>query len=81
MLEKTSTKIQNSFMITPLPNAGIEGAFLNLIKALCQELTADIICKEATLEAFSSSQIEIRQGCRYHRFSNQHNETNKRTGK
>ena len=36
-------KIQHPFMITTLQKAGIEGTYLNIIKAICDKPTANII--------------------------------------
>lgn len=54
MWGKTFNKIQHSFMTTTLTEVGMEGHFLNLIKALYQKLRARIIHKEATLWAVGS---------------------------
>ena len=41
--EKASDKIQHPFMIKTLQKAGIEETFLNIIKAICDKSTANII--------------------------------------
>ena len=41
--EKAFDKIQHPFMIKTLQKVGIEGTFLNLIKAMCDKPTANII--------------------------------------
>ena len=41
--EKAFDKIQHPFMIKTLSKMGIEGAFLNLIKAIYKRPTANII--------------------------------------
>ena len=41
--EKASDKIQHPFMIKTLQKAGIEGTYLNIIKAICDKPTANII--------------------------------------
>ena len=41
--EKAFDKIQHSFMIKTLQKAGTEGIFLNIIKAVYDKPTADII--------------------------------------
>ena len=41
--EKTSDKIQYSFMIKTLNKVGIEGTYFNIIKAIYDKLTANII--------------------------------------
>ena len=41
--EKAFDKIQHPFMIKPLQKAGIEGTYLNIIKAIYDKPTANII--------------------------------------
>lgn len=41
-----------SFMIKALNKLGIEGMYLNIIKAMCDNLTANIILKGRRLKAF-----------------------------
>ena len=41
--EKAFDKIQHPFMIKTLQKAGIEGTYLNIIKALCNTPTANIL--------------------------------------
>ena len=41
--EKALDKVQHPFMIKTLSKVGIEGAFLNIIKAIYERPTADII--------------------------------------
>ena len=41
--EKASDKIQNQFMIKTLQKAGLEGTYLNIIKAIYNKPTANII--------------------------------------
>ena len=43
--EKAFDKIQHSFMIKTLQKVGIEGTYLNIIKAINHKLTANIIFK------------------------------------
>ena len=50
--EKAFGKIQYSFMIKTLQKAGIEGTYLNIIKAIYDKLTANIILNGETLKAF-----------------------------
>ena len=40
---KPFKKIQNPFMIKPLQKAGIKGTYLNIIKAIYDKPTANII--------------------------------------
>ena len=43
MKKKNSDKIQHPFMIKTLQKAGIEGTYLNIIKAIYDKTTARII--------------------------------------
>ena len=43
--EKAFDKIQHSFMIKTLSKVGIEGIYLNIIKAIYEKPTASIILK------------------------------------
>ena len=44
--EKASDKVQHPFMIKTLTKVGIEGTFLNIIKAIYDKPTANIILME-----------------------------------
>ena len=59
--EKAFDKVQHPFTIKTLNKVGIEGAFLNIIKAIYERTTANIILNGQKLKAFSLS--EMRQGC------------------
>ena len=59
---KTFEKIQHPFMIKTLQKAGIEGTYLNLIKAIYDKRTANVILKGEELNAFPLKS-ETRQGC------------------
>ena len=50
--EKAFDKIQHSFMIKTLQKAGIEGTYLNMIKAIYDKPTANIILNGEKLKAF-----------------------------
>ena len=50
--EKAFDKIQHPFMIKTLQKAGIEGTYLNIIKAISDKLTANIILNGKKLKAF-----------------------------
>ena len=50
--EKTFDKIQHPFMIKTLQKAGTEGAYLNIIKAIYDKPTANIILNGEKLKAF-----------------------------
>ena len=60
--EKAFDKIQHPFMIKALQKAGIEGTYLNIIKAIYDKPTANIILNDETLKAFSLKS-GTRQGC------------------
>ena len=50
--EKAFVKIQYPFMIKTLQKVGIEGTFLNMIKAIYDKPTANIILNCENLKAF-----------------------------
>ena len=50
--EKAFDKIQHSFMIKTLQKAGIEGTYLNIIKAIYDKPTASISLNGEILKAF-----------------------------
>ena len=50
--EKAVNKIQHPFMIKTLQKAGIEGTYLNIIKAIYDKRTANIILNGEKLKAF-----------------------------
>ena len=60
--EKAFDNIQHPFMIKTLQKAGIEGTYLNIIKALYDKPTANIILKGQKLKAFPLKSGR-RQGC------------------
>ena len=60
--EKAFEKIQHPFMIKILQKAGIEGTHLNIIKAIYDKPSANIILNGEKLKAFPLKS-EIRQGC------------------
>ena len=51
--EKALDKVQHPFMIKTLAKVGIEGTFLNIIKAIYDKPTANIILNGEKLKAFS----------------------------
>ena len=51
--EKAFEKIQHQFMITPLQKMGIEGTYLNIVKAMYDKPRANIIINIENLKAFS----------------------------
>ena len=60
--DKSFDKILHPFMIKTLQKAGIEGTYLNIIKAIYDKPTANIILNGETLKAFPLKS-ETRQGC------------------
>ena len=62
--EKAFGKIQHSFMRETLQRAEIEGTYLNIIKAIYDKPTANIILNGEKLKAFPLKS-GTRQGCTY----------------
>ena len=60
--EKAFDKIQHPFMIKTLQNVKIEGTHLNIIKAMYDKHTVNIILNGEKLKAFSLKS-GTRQGC------------------
>ena len=60
--ERAFDKIQHPFMIKTLQKAGIEGTYLNIIKAICDKPTANVILNGEKLKAFPLKS-GTRQGC------------------
>ena len=60
--EKAFDKLQHPFMVKTLTKVGIEGTYLNIIKAIYDELTANITLNGEKLKAFPLKS-ETRQGC------------------
>ena len=60
--EKAFEKIQHPFMIKTLQEAGIEGTYLNIIKAIYDKPTANIILNGEKLKAFPLKS-GTRHGC------------------
>ena len=60
--EKAFDKIQHPCMIKTLQKAGIEGTYLNVIKAIYDKPTANIILNGEKLKAFPLKS-GTRQGC------------------
>ena len=50
--ENTFDKIQHPFMIKTLQKMGIEGTYLNIVKAICDKPTVNIILNGEKLKAF-----------------------------
>ena len=60
--EKAFDKIQHPFMIKTLQEMGIEGTYLNIVKAIYDKPTANIILNGEKLKA-SPLRTGTRQGC------------------
>jgi hypothetical protein len=60
--EKAFDKIQNPFMIKVLERSGIQGPYLNIIKAIHNKQVANIKLNEEKLNAIPLKS-ETRQGC------------------
>ena len=60
--EKSFDKVQHPFLIQTLSKVGIEGTFLNIIKAIYEIPTANIILNGQKLKAFPL-RSGTRQGC------------------
>ena len=60
--EKPSDKIQHPFMIKTLQKEGIEGTYINIIKAIYDKPTANIILNGEKLKTFPL-RSGTRQGC------------------
>ena len=60
--EKAFDKVQHPFLIKTLSKVGIEGAFLNLIKAIYERPTANVILNGQKLKSFPL-RSGTRQGC------------------
>ena len=60
--EKAFDMVQHPFMIKTLSKVGIEGAFLNIIKAIYEKPTANIIVNGQKLRPFPLRSGTI-QGC------------------
>jgi hypothetical protein len=54
--EKSFDKIQHHFMIKALRKLGIEGMYLNILKAICDKPIANIILNGEKLKPFPLSQ-------------------------
>ena len=60
--EKAFDKIQHTIMIKTIQKMGIEGTYLNIVKAIYDKPTANIILNGEKLKAFPL-RSGIRQGC------------------
>ena len=66
--EKAFDKIQHPFMIKSLHKSGIEGTCLNIIKAICDKPTANIILNGEKLKAFPLSSQQQDKGVHSHHY-------------
>ena len=64
MQKKAFDNIQHPFMIKTLQKMGIEGAYLNIVKAIYGKPTENIILNGEKLKAFPL-RSGIRQGCSF----------------
>ena len=60
--EKAFDKTQHPLTIKTLSEVGTEGAYLNIIKAICEKPTANIVLNGQKLKAFPL-RLGTRQGC------------------
>jgi len=67
--EKAFDKVQHPFMIKTLNNVGIEGTFLNIIKAIDDKPTANIILSGEKLKAFPLKSERERNAHSHHCYS------------
>ena len=65
--EKAFDKIQHPFMIKTLQKMGTEGTYLNIVKAIYDKPTANIILNSKKLKAFPLSQ-EQDKGVHFHHY-------------
>ena len=65
--EKDFDKIQHAFMIKTLQKAEIEGTYLNIIKAICDKHTANIILNGEKLKEFPLKSGR-RKGCSFYHY-------------
>ena len=61
-VEKAFDKVQHPFIIKMLSKVEVEGAFLNIIKAIYEKPTANIILNGQNVKAFPL-RSGTRQGC------------------
>ena len=67
--EKAFDKIQHPFMVKTLQKAGIEGTYLNIMKAIYDKLTANIILNGEKLKAFPLTQEQDKDAHFQHYYS------------
>ena len=69
--EKALDKVQHPFMVKTLAKVGIEGTFLNIIKAIYEKPTANIILNGEKLKASHSNLEQDRDAHSHHCSSTQ----------
>ena len=67
--EKAFDKIQHPFMIKTLQKAGIEGTYLNIMKAIYDKHTANITLNGEKFKAFPQSQEQDKVAHSHHYYS------------
>ena len=67
--QKAFDKIQHPFLIKTLSKVGIEGAFLNIIKAIYERPTANIVLNEQKIRAFPLRSGTRQGACLDHSYS------------
>ena len=67
--ERAFDKVQHPFMIKTLSKVGIEGAFLNIIKAIYERPTANTILNGQKLRAFPLRSGKRQGFCFHHSYS------------
>ena len=67
--QKAFDKIQHQSMIKTLQKVGIEGSFLNLIKAIYDKPTANVILNGEKLKAFPQDQERDKEVHSHHYYS------------
>ena len=67
--EKAFDKIQHPFLIKTLSKVGIEGAFPNIIKAIYERPTANIILNGQKLRAFPLNQEQEKDALSHQSYS------------
>ena len=67
--EKAFDKVQHPFLIKTLSKLGIEGAFLNIIKAIYERPTANITLNGQNLELSHYDQEQDKDALSHHSYS------------
>ena len=67
-VEKAFDKIQHRFMMKTLQKMGIEGTYLNIVKAIYDKPTANIILNGEKLKAFPPKIRKQDKGVNFHHY-------------